>query len=120
MSLIVQYNQTQDAIRELQAKIAQLEADERFQREREFEGKLRSLLETYGKSLRDIIAIIDPAASAPRVADREKQTRQRRLKRYHNPHTSEVIETKGGNHKQLKQWKTEHGAEVVEGWASFA
>lgn len=31
-------------------------------------------------------------------------------------HTGEVIETKGGNHKGLKEWKSEHGAETVESW----
>ncbi|EGH26812.1 hypothetical protein PSYMO_37207, partial [Pseudomonas amygdali pv. mori str. 301020] len=32
---------------------------------------------------------------------------------YKHPKTGEVIETKGGNHKVLKEWKAEHGADVV-------
>jgi len=27
-----------------------------------------------------------------------------------------AFETKGGNHKILKQWKEQYGAEAVEGW----
>jgi hypothetical protein len=27
-----------------------------------------------------------------------------------------VVETKGGNHKTLKEWKTKHGADEVESW----
>ncbi|WP_373561863.1 hypothetical protein [Pseudomonas syringae] len=27
-----------------------------------------------------------------------------------------MIETKGGNHRALKEWKAEHGADVVESW----
>jgi len=26
------------------------------------------------------------------------------------------VETKGGNHKILKQWKQEHGSDTVESW----
>jgi hypothetical protein len=35
---------------------------------------------------------------------------------YKNPHTGEVVETKGGNHKGLKEWKAEHGSATVESW----
>jgi hypothetical protein len=30
-----------------------------------------------------------------------------------------VIETKGGNHKTLKEWKAKWGSDVVEGWATL-
>ena len=30
--------------------------------------------------------------------------------------TGEVVETKGGNHKTLKEWKAEHGSAIVESW----
>lgn len=33
-----------------------------------------------------------------------------------NPHTGEVVETKGGNHKTRKEWKAEHGSVNVESW----
>jgi len=32
------------------------------------------------------------------------------------PVTGKRIETKGANHAQLKAWKAEFGADVVEGW----
>lgn len=38
------------------------------------------------------------------------------VKQYKNPHNGEIIETKGGNHKLLKEWKAEYGSDVVEGW----
>lgn len=38
------------------------------------------------------------------------------VRRYTNPHTGEVLETRGANHKKLKQWKAEFGVEVVEAW----
>jgi hypothetical protein len=44
--------------------------------------------------------------------------RMRRTKVYKNPHTNETIQTKGGNHKQLKEWKAKWGAAEVESWAA--
>jgi hypothetical protein len=35
---------------------------------------------------------------------------------YRNPHTNEVVQTKGGNHRTIKQWKSQHGASLVESW----
>lgn len=110
--------------RDLAAQVAALESmknDSGLKREMDFEQKLRELLADYGYSLRDVIGVLDPTAPARRspvgIAAPAKGTRRaRQIKQYNNPHTGEVIETKGGNHKQLKEWKADHGAEVVESW----
>jgi hypothetical protein len=61
----------------------------------------------------DLFAGSNPArASSPRVGDRVT------FKVYKNPHTGEVVETKGGNHNQLKEWKAEHDSDTVESWLS--
>lgn len=123
MSLIQEYRQTEAAIEELKQRLEQLNGDKRLQKELEFEKQLRALLGEYNKSLRDIIAILDTEAGTTNNIGRKssstpsaQQRRPRSLKRYKHPETGEVIETKGGNHKLLKAWKAEHGAEVVEGW----
>ncbi|AZC51726.1 transcriptional regulator MvaT, P16 subunit, putative [Pseudomonas chlororaphis subsp. piscium] len=38
------------------------------------------------------------------------------MKAYKNPHSGEVVQTKGGNHAVLKVWKAEYDAETVEAW----
>ncbi|KPY02096.1 hypothetical protein ALO61_05192 [Pseudomonas savastanoi pv. nerii] len=35
------------------------------------------------------------------------------MKLYKNPHSGEVVETTGGNHKVLKEWKAEYGSDTV-------
>ena len=35
---------------------------------------------------------------------------------YKNPNSGEILETKGGNNRVLKAWKTQYGADVVKGW----
>jgi len=37
-------------------------------------------------------------------------------KRYQTPHTGELIETASANHKLLKKWKSDYGADQVETW----
>ena len=64
MSLIQEYRQTEAAIAELQQRLEQLNTDERLQTELDFEKKLRALLGEHNKSLRDVIAILDPNASS--------------------------------------------------------
>ena len=121
MSLINEYRATEEAIKELQERLKNLSQDDKLKKELEFEGKLRTLMGEYQKSLRDIIALLDPEAKTAkgvRAAKPAVVKRARKLKQYKNPHSGEVIETKGGNHKILKEWKAKWGADVVEGWAT--
>jgi len=108
--------------RKLAAQLAELEAlkgSSELQQEIEFETKLRDLLAKYGYSLRDIINILDPQANRryvpPAVAEKSPR-RARQVKQYKNPHNGEIIETKGGNHKLLKDWKSQYGSDEVESW----
>ncbi|NWC84215.1 H-NS histone [Pseudomonas putida] len=119
MSLINEYRATEEAIKELQDRLNNMKDNDELKKEMEFEEKLRNLMGEYGKSLRDIIALMDPdrlkknRVSAPAATTR----RTRNTKRYTNPHNNEEILTKGGNHRTLKEWKAKWGAEEVESWA---
>ncbi|WP_313738652.1 histone-like nucleoid-structuring protein MvaT [Pseudomonas sp.] len=123
MSLINEYRATEEAIKELQARLANLSQDDKLKKELEFEGKLRALMGEYSKSLRDVIALLDPDAKiskSPRGAAKPATPkRARKVKQYKNPHNGEVIETKGGNHKTLKEWKAKWGGDEVEGWSTL-
>jgi len=124
MSLINEYRSTQEAIEELQARLKNLSEDSNLQKELDFEKQLRKLMSDYGKSLRDVNAILDPSSRAQkaRAAGRPASfgsKRQRKLKQYKNPNTGEVIETRGGNHRVLKEWKNKWGGDVVESWGTL-
>ncbi|MDH4564248.1 histone-like nucleoid-structuring protein, MvaT/MvaU family [Pseudomonas sp. BN411] len=117
MSIIAEYKALEAQIAEQQKRLEALKADDKLKKEIEFETKLRTLLADYGFSLRNVIAVLDPEAGKGRQAAASKGARRERvLKRYQNPNTGEVVETKGGNHKILKAWKEEHGAATVESW----
>lgn len=121
MSMLQQYRQIEDTIRELSEKLKSLSNDDKLKKEIEFEKKLTALMEQYGKNQRDVIAILDPdnKLTAPAKTANAPVKRARRVKQYKNPNNGEVIETKGGNHKTLKAWKEKYGAETVESWATI-
>ncbi|MCE1061860.1 DNA binding protein [Pseudomonas alloputida] len=122
MSKAAEYRALERQIADQLAALEALKGSEALQRELEFEDKLRKLLGEYSMSLRNVIAILDPKAAAGsvgtagKVDGRRGPRAPRAVKRYVNPHTNEVVETKGGNHATLKSWKSEHGAAEVESW----
>lgn len=120
MSRLAEYRALEQQLAQQLAELESLKNDDGLQKEIEFETKLRALLGEYGYSLRNIISLLDPQAShrAPARAEKiEKSTRRpRSIKVYKNPATGEVIETKGGNHRKLKEWKTEYGSDTVNSW----
>ncbi|SDK96273.1 H-NS family protein MvaT [Pseudomonas delhiensis] len=119
MSKLAEFREAERLLKEQLALLEKLKNDSSLKKELEFKDQLQALMDEYGMNLRNVIDILDPqgtantaaaapAASAPR--------RSRQLKVYKNPHNGEVVETKGGNHKTLKAWKQQYGAETVESW----
>lgn len=120
MSKIAEFRAAEKALAEQLAHLESLKKDAALQQEIQFEEKLRELMGAYGKSLRDVVAILDPAsargAAARGVGTGRAKRRLRVVKVYKNPHTGEVVETKGGNQKTLKAWKAQYGSDAVESW----
>lgn len=116
MSIIAEYKALEAQIAEQQKRLEALKGDDKLKKEIEFENKLRALMAEYSFSLGNVIALLDPNASKSAATPVKGARRERTLKRYKNPNTGEVVETKGGNHKVLKAWKEQYGTEKVEGW----
>lgn len=119
MSRLAEFRALEQQLAAQLAELENLKNDQGLKREIEFEQKLRDLLGEYGYSLRNIVAILDPQALGRRhepAATARGPRKPRQVKTYRNPHSGEVVETKGGNHKTLKEWKAEFGSEEVESW----
>lgn len=120
MSMLQEYRQLEETIRGLNERLQSLSNDDKLKKEIEFEEKLRNLMGQYNKSLKDVVAILDPdskVSTGKKAATGIK--RARKVKQYKNPNTGEVIETKGGNHKTLKSWKEQYGSDKVESWMTI-
>lgn len=118
MSKLAEFRQLEKHLAEQLQALEALKGDAGLKQEIEFETKLRALLAEYGYSLPKVISLLDPKAGrrAPAIEVKSGSRKPRQMKIYKNPHTGEIIETKGGNHKGLKEWKGEHGSDTVESW----
>ncbi|RKS24525.1 hypothetical protein BJ917_1999 [Pseudomonas sp. WPR_5_2] len=118
MSKLAEFRQLEKHLAEQLQALETLKDDAGLQKEIEFETKLRALLGEYGYSLPSVINLLDPQARrrAPGFESKSVSRKPRQVKVYKNPHTGEVVETKGGNHKTLKEWKAEFGSNTVESW----
>src|SRR3990167_10889447 len=118
MSKLAEFRQLEKHLAEQLEALEVLKGDAGLKKEIEFETKLRALLAEYGYSLLNVINLLDPKAGrrAPAAESKSGSRKPRQVKIYKNPHTGEVVETKGGNHKTLKEWKAEHGSATVESW----
>ena len=118
MSKLAEFRRAERELQEQLALLEKLQADAGLQSEMEFEEKLKALMDEYGLDLAKVVAILNPQpVELEQVSPAAvKQRRPRQVKVYVQPVTGKRIETKGANHAQLKAWKAEFGAEVVEGW----
>lgn len=114
MSKLAEFREAERQLKEQLALLEKLKNDSSLKKELEFKDQLQALMDQYGMNLRNVIEILDP--QGPGETAPATQRRSRQLKTYKNPHNGETIETKGGNHKTLKAWKQQYGADTVESW----
>ena len=120
MSRLAEFRRLEKNLAERLQALEDLTCDAGLKKEIEFESKLRDLLAKHGYSLKDVIDLLDPTAvrRVSVVESKAGSRKPRQVKVYKNPDTGEVVETKGGNHKTLKEWKVRHGSDPVESWLS--
>lgn len=113
MSKLDQYYSAKKALEELSAQLEQLEADPGLKKALEFQEKLNKLMSDYGKDANDVMTALGifPPKAAKRAAGPKRS-----LKTFKNPHTGEVVQTRGGNHKVLNAWRKEFGKDTVNSW----
>jgi hypothetical protein len=68
LSRLAEFRAAEKALQEQLAQLESLKNDAGLKKEIEFEEKLQGLMKTYGKSLRDIIAILDPNLGKASIA----------------------------------------------------
>jgi hypothetical protein len=117
MSRLAEFRKLEQQLALQLAELEAMKSDSGLKKEMEFESKLRALLAEYGFSLKNVINLLDPQGrSTSSIEPKVGIRKPRQVKVYKNPRTGEIVETKGGNHKTLKEWKSEHGSTTVESW----
>jgi len=114
------YYQKKQLMEQLSEELEKLEQDQALKSELAFENDVRDLMKKYDKAPKDvlqILAAIDPSIAGAK-ADGATGTRAKRpMKTYKNPHTGEVVKTRGGNHKTLNEWRQKWGKDAVQSWS---
>jgi len=119
MAKINDYYQKKQLMEKLAAELEKLEEDQALKGELEFENKVRDLMKEYDKSPKDVLQIlsaIDPSVGGAKAEAAAGGRAKRPMKTYKNPHTGEVVKTRGGNHKTLNEWRNKYGKEAVQSW----
>ena len=122
MTLISKWYEKKNLMEKLAKELEQLEQNESLKEEIQFKDDLLALLEKYGRSFEDAFSVL--ATEAPSLTKttgkpkgkRSSSGQPRPLQVYTNPHTKEVVETRGANHKTLKEWRKKYGADKVAEW----
>lgn len=128
MSLLSEYLLKEQQLKELDDELKAMERDTQLQADLAFKTRLDTLMADFDKHTADVVALLEslpepiptptvPTASSDTPAAAPSNGRRKQTRVYENPHTGERIETRSANHKTLKAWKAEHGAETVEAWA---
>ena len=119
MRSITKKAQMEAALAKLKKEIENLEKSESYKKEQSLIRGVEKLLTRFGKTRAELIAFLSDETSSKTAAKKAKPQnlrKQRKLKIYQNPLTNETIETRGGNHKVLKGWKTQYPTQNIEEW----
>ncbi|WP_421921424.1 histone-like nucleoid-structuring protein, MvaT/MvaU family [Marinobacter salarius] len=111
MSVITTYHNKLVEMDRLKAEIDRLKNSEELKDALAFQADLEKLMDKYSKSAKDVAAIVGGEVATTKTG-RSKRTPST----WTNPHTGEKVVTAGGNHKTLKEWREEYGAEEVAKW----
>ncbi|RUR34881.1 histone-like nucleoid-structuring protein, MvaT/MvaU family [Vreelandella nanhaiensis] len=113
MPILREYQQLQEQSKSLREQLISFENREDFKRESAFFNRLKMLMADYNESALDVIKLVNTEKS---VSESPAIRKKRMIKVYRNPYEREIVETRGGNHKTLRAWKDQYGAEVVDSW----
>ena len=119
MSVTSKKSALEKQLAQIEKELKSIERSAAFKKENAISKALNSLMKKHGCSKNDIISILqgDSTVTAKRaVASSSKTRKPRKLKVFNNPHTGETVETRGGNHKVLKAWKSEYNLANIDEW----
>jgi hypothetical protein len=119
MAKINDYYQKKMLMEKLSEELNQLESDTKLQQDLEFERQVRDLMSKFSKDPRDvltILSVIDPSIQPGASFGVNSKRKPRDIITYINPHNGEIVKTKGGNHKTLREWREKWGKDEVHNW----
>lgn len=118
MSILANYREKEEMLRKLTEEMSKMQENPELKKELSFKEEVQAVLNKHERSVSDLAVIFGLNQSAATAKSGRGNRRTRKLKVFVNPHTQETIETRGGNHKVLKEWKAKYGSDLVESWVT--
>ncbi|MEE4914987.1 histone-like nucleoid-structuring protein, MvaT/MvaU family [Pseudomonas alliivorans] len=115
----------------LKDKLTQLEEKPGLAKDLAFTEEFIRLKDRYNFTASDVLRLIKPGLAFTEISSIEHihealqsiakdapatKSTAKSMRRYRNPHTGEVVETRGSNHNRLKAWKEQFGSDAVTSW----
>lgn len=113
MSKLLTYREKEQLMQQLAQELAKLEEDPVLKKELEFKEDIQAVLTKYDKQPNDLSIIF---GLQPEKGKGRGNFSPRPTLVFVNPHTNEVVKTKGGNQKTLREWRKQYGRETVASW----
>ena len=114
MNKVAKYFEAKSNLEQLSQQVQALEKDEALQSLLQFKSRLDSLMSEFEMTQEDVIKLWGSGEN--KIKNGDKRRNKRPLKTYLNPHTEELVKTRGGNHRTLNAWRDEYGKEEVDSW----
>lgn len=116
MSVLASYREKEEMLRKLTEDLNRMKENPELQKELDFKEEINAVLVKYQRNANDLATIFALTPVSGRSVSGRGNRTKRKLKIYVNPNSNETIETRGGNHRILKQWKAQYGSDTVESW----
>jgi len=106
----------------LEKQLKNIENSAAYRKELELEKALDKFVKVHRTNKKVLVNLLlkrDDSARKLRsksASSPKKRRKPRKLKIYKNPNTGDVVETRGGNHKILKAWKSDYALRDIAEW----
>ena len=105
----------------IESEIKTIKSSLLFKKEKALKRALKNLMTKHNCSKAYLIKLLkaelDEKAGRQKTQVSARRPRKaRKLKVFQNPHTKEIVETRGSNHRTLKLWKEQHSIDNINAW----
>jgi hypothetical protein len=105
---------------QIEKELKNIEKSAAFKRESAITRSLNTLMKKHSCTKTDLVALLESGSKTQAKSGERGLSgaprKPRVMKIFRNPSTGETVETRGGNHRILKAWKTEYNLVNIDEW----
>src|SRR5690554_3842447 len=118
MSILATYREKEEMLRKLTEEMSKLQENPELKKELSFKEEVQAVLNKHQRSVSDLAVIFGLNQSAATAKSGRGNRRTRKLKVYVNAHINEMIDTRGGNLKDVKECIVAYCVDECDSWVT--